>query len=289
MAAYRRVYDSCHLQADCQEPGSAPVIEYRLRSFARNAHLLVVGWPFCRSSTQPTSVESTAACPTSTPTTSTSGHVATIRESRLAADTRCRAAAGFPCPPEDIPRPAVAVIPCRLDIRRPVDIHFPAVVDIPCRQEDVRCPAVGPAAAAAAAAVSPCQGRLVIPCRELDIPCPAVVCPAVVIQCPGLDIPCPAAAEVSPRQGRVVTPCREVEAIPCRRRWLQADRVSCTTAAATAQMEAPATPPDPDTASRSKSHNCRVYRLCRRTDRATVHTQLNSTHLDSIISSDVSL
>jgi len=23
MAAYRRVYDSCHLQADCQEPGSA--------------------------------------------------------------------------------------------------------------------------------------------------------------------------------------------------------------------------------------------------------------------------
>jgi len=24
MAAYRQVYDSCHLQADCQEPGSAP-------------------------------------------------------------------------------------------------------------------------------------------------------------------------------------------------------------------------------------------------------------------------
>jgi len=24
MAAYRRVYDSCHLQADWQEPGSAP-------------------------------------------------------------------------------------------------------------------------------------------------------------------------------------------------------------------------------------------------------------------------
>jgi len=24
MAAYRRVYDSQHLQADCQEPGSAP-------------------------------------------------------------------------------------------------------------------------------------------------------------------------------------------------------------------------------------------------------------------------
>jgi len=24
MAAYRQVYDSCHLHADCQEPGSAP-------------------------------------------------------------------------------------------------------------------------------------------------------------------------------------------------------------------------------------------------------------------------
>jgi len=24
MAAYRRVYDSRHLQSDCQEPGSAP-------------------------------------------------------------------------------------------------------------------------------------------------------------------------------------------------------------------------------------------------------------------------
>jgi len=36
MAAYRRVYDSRHLQADCQEPGSAPgtlrsVIEYGRR------------------------------------------------------------------------------------------------------------------------------------------------------------------------------------------------------------------------------------------------------------------
>jgi len=30
MAAYRRVYDSRRLQADCQEPGSAPVIEYGL-------------------------------------------------------------------------------------------------------------------------------------------------------------------------------------------------------------------------------------------------------------------
>jgi len=30
MAAYRRVHDSRHLQADCQKPGSAPVIEYGL-------------------------------------------------------------------------------------------------------------------------------------------------------------------------------------------------------------------------------------------------------------------
>jgi len=27
---YRRVYDSRHLQADCQVPGSAPIIEYGL-------------------------------------------------------------------------------------------------------------------------------------------------------------------------------------------------------------------------------------------------------------------
>jgi len=30
MAAYRRVYDSRYLQADCQESGSVPVIEYGL-------------------------------------------------------------------------------------------------------------------------------------------------------------------------------------------------------------------------------------------------------------------
>jgi len=29
MAAYRRVYDSRHLQADCQEPGSAPELYAR--------------------------------------------------------------------------------------------------------------------------------------------------------------------------------------------------------------------------------------------------------------------
>ena len=32
MAAYRRVYDSRHLQADCQEPGSAPEPYARLSS-----------------------------------------------------------------------------------------------------------------------------------------------------------------------------------------------------------------------------------------------------------------
>jgi len=40
MAAYRRVYDSRHLQADCQEPESAPdprsVIEYGLPTFQCN-------------------------------------------------------------------------------------------------------------------------------------------------------------------------------------------------------------------------------------------------------------
>jgi len=34
MAAYRRVYDSCHLQADCQEPESAPDSYARLSSMA---------------------------------------------------------------------------------------------------------------------------------------------------------------------------------------------------------------------------------------------------------------
>jgi len=32
MAAYRRVYDSRHLQADCQEPGSARISSGTLRS-----------------------------------------------------------------------------------------------------------------------------------------------------------------------------------------------------------------------------------------------------------------
>jgi len=34
MAAYRRVYDSRHLQADCQEPGSAPEPYARLSSMS---------------------------------------------------------------------------------------------------------------------------------------------------------------------------------------------------------------------------------------------------------------
>jgi len=32
MAAYRRVYDSRHLQADCQKPGSAPELYTRVRA-----------------------------------------------------------------------------------------------------------------------------------------------------------------------------------------------------------------------------------------------------------------
>jgi len=54
MAAYRRVYDSRHLQADCQEPGSAPrsVIEYGLPLPFRPTvcqetwHLSNLRWPF---------------------------------------------------------------------------------------------------------------------------------------------------------------------------------------------------------------------------------------------------
>jgi len=48
MAAYRRVYDSHHLQADCQEPESAPgtlrsVIEYGLPlSFSLASDMLAV-------------------------------------------------------------------------------------------------------------------------------------------------------------------------------------------------------------------------------------------------------
>ena len=37
MAAYRRVYDSCHLRADCQEPGTVrSVIEYAWATFTFN-------------------------------------------------------------------------------------------------------------------------------------------------------------------------------------------------------------------------------------------------------------
>jgi len=35
MAAYRRVYDSRHLQTDCQEPGSTPELYARLSSMGR--------------------------------------------------------------------------------------------------------------------------------------------------------------------------------------------------------------------------------------------------------------
>ena len=39
MAAYRRVYDSRHLQADCQEPGSAPKPYDRQSSMGRLSFL----------------------------------------------------------------------------------------------------------------------------------------------------------------------------------------------------------------------------------------------------------
>jgi len=39
MAAYRRVYDSRHLQADCQEPGSAP------EPYARQSNMRYI-YPF---------------------------------------------------------------------------------------------------------------------------------------------------------------------------------------------------------------------------------------------------
>ena len=40
MAAYRRVYDSRHLQADCQEPGSAPEPYARQSSMGYLYHFL---------------------------------------------------------------------------------------------------------------------------------------------------------------------------------------------------------------------------------------------------------
>ena len=40
MAAYRRVYDSRHLQADCQEPGSAPEPYARVIEYGLPLHLL---------------------------------------------------------------------------------------------------------------------------------------------------------------------------------------------------------------------------------------------------------
>jgi len=58
MAAYRRIYDSRHLQADCQEPGSAlepySVIEYLFKGdHSFSALTLLVGrqeeHPACRN------------------------------------------------------------------------------------------------------------------------------------------------------------------------------------------------------------------------------------------------
>ena len=48
MAAYRRVYDSCHLQADCQEPGSALLSQSGLGEFQSDVTFEMYG-PFRRS------------------------------------------------------------------------------------------------------------------------------------------------------------------------------------------------------------------------------------------------
>jgi len=48
MAAYRRVYDSRHLQADCQEPGSAPESKARNRVWATFTFYLYVEYVDCR-------------------------------------------------------------------------------------------------------------------------------------------------------------------------------------------------------------------------------------------------
>ena len=47
MAAYRRVYDSCHLQADCQEPGSAPEPYARQSSMGQHANHSATKPPSC--------------------------------------------------------------------------------------------------------------------------------------------------------------------------------------------------------------------------------------------------
>ena len=44
MAAYRRVYDSRQLQADCQEPGSAPEPYARLSSMGYLFYLEICFW-----------------------------------------------------------------------------------------------------------------------------------------------------------------------------------------------------------------------------------------------------
>jgi len=63
MAAYRRVYDSRHLQADCQEPGSAPeplrsVIEYGLPVpfLLGNCYILKLPKSDCSPKNKPTVV-----------------------------------------------------------------------------------------------------------------------------------------------------------------------------------------------------------------------------------------
>jgi len=59
MAAYHRVYDSRHLQADCQEPGSTPEPYARSRVWATFTFTLVL---YCLSEWQINFVANMTAC-----------------------------------------------------------------------------------------------------------------------------------------------------------------------------------------------------------------------------------
>ena len=70
MAAYPRVYDSHHLQADCQEPGSAPkpyirsIIEYGLAFTFHRIVRVIPGRTYIgayRCASQPTALSSSTA------------------------------------------------------------------------------------------------------------------------------------------------------------------------------------------------------------------------------------
>ena len=51
MAVHCRVYDSCYLQADCQEPGSAPDPTLGNRVWATFTFFITITWQTCRDHT----------------------------------------------------------------------------------------------------------------------------------------------------------------------------------------------------------------------------------------------